>query len=643
MARQRFGNDAAWYRDRIPFFRSSDPTLDDVYYYRWQIVRAHQRDLGGKGYITTEFANDVSWQREPEASLNDATGFHVAELRWLRDRRFADDYLDYMLSGGNDRHFSDYIAASVWGRYLVDGDAAAATRHLAEMRRLYDAWYDHLDWSKGLYWISPLLDATEYTIASIDASGGKDGFFGGEAFRPTVNSYMFAQARALSQLAALTSDDATAKDYAARAEAIKTRVQQDLWNPALGHFTDRYKVNNQFVTYWQPIRGRELAGYAPWAFDLPDDTPAFGAAWSHVMAPTGFRGPAGLRTVEPGYQYYMRQYRYEGTQPECQWNGPVWPFQTTQVLEGMINLLDHYHQTSVTRADFMQLLRQYARLHYQDGRLDLEEDYHPDTGRPIVGLARSHHYFHSGFDNLVLTGVVGIRPRADEVLEVNPLLPSRGDPQALSWFRAEQIPYHGHLVAVTWDADGRHFRQGAGLRVEVDGREVANTPGLSRIVVALSRAENAPVARPINRAMQLDRSGFPKLSASSGAQPEALHAAVDGRLWFFRELENGWSPEGAGDQWFELNFGQPVMLSRAELAFLADGKRFDVPDTVRLQRWHETGWQAGEWLDVDAPGVPIVPNGVTNLTWAPVTASRYRLNLHVPAGRQIRLVELKMF
>ncbi|HVF93693.1 MAG TPA: hypothetical protein VM900_05205 [Sphingomonas sp.] len=91
IAAARFGNDARWYRDNIPFFESADPEIDAVYYYRWQVVRAHQRDLGAQGYVTTEFLDDVSWQREPYATLNDATGFHLGETRWLRDRRYAAD------------------------------------------------------------------------------------------------------------------------------------------------------------------------------------------------------------------------------------------------------------------------------------------------------------------------------------------------------------------------------------------------------------------------------------------------------------------------------------------------------------------------------------------------------------------------
>lgn len=55
IAVQRFGNDAPWYERRIPFFESADPGIDAVHYYRWTLFRAHQRDLGEEGFISTEF------------------------------------------------------------------------------------------------------------------------------------------------------------------------------------------------------------------------------------------------------------------------------------------------------------------------------------------------------------------------------------------------------------------------------------------------------------------------------------------------------------------------------------------------------------------------------------------------------------
>lgn len=636
---RHFGNDAPWYRDNIPLFESADPTIDAVYYYRWALFRAHQRDLGADGYISTEFLDDVGWQLEPYASLNDATGFHIAEGRWLRDRRYSDDYIDFMYRRGNDRHFTDYMAESVYGRFLVDGDRSAATRHLAAMQRLYRDWDDHFDTAKGLYWIEPLLDATEYTISSIDASGGKDGFRGGDAFRPSINAYMFANARAISRLAALGGEAGVARTFAARATTLKARVQDALWSPALGHFIDRYKVDNEFVKYWQPIRGRELVGYLPWTFDLADDDTRFAGAWRHALDPAALGGPAGLRTVEPSYQYYMRQYRYEGTAPECQWNGPIWPFQTTQVLTGMANLLDHYHQSVVTRSDYMRLLRQYAAMHFQGGRLDLEEDYHPDTGRPIVGLARSHHYFHSGFNDLVLTGLVGIRPRADDVLEVNPLLPGAGDKQALAWFRIQNVPYHGHDVTVTWDADGRHYGGAAGLSITIDGVAVARRTTIGRLEVPLARRALPDIARPIDHAVQLVRGAFPKGSASSGSDPEKIHDAIDGRVWFFPEMPNGWdSAASSRPQWFTVDLGKPTRLSRAELAFFADGKDFAAPEAYRLQMWTPAGWR-----DVRRNSGPALANGITAVRWHEITTDKIRLIVRQPKGKRTRLIEVKLF
>lgn len=644
VAVERFGNDAPWFEDRIPFFESADPDIDRVYYYRWALFRAHQRDLGERGYISTEFLDDVSWQLEPWASLNDASGFHIGEGRWLNDRRFTDDYVAHMYGGGNDRHFTDYMADSVWGRYLVDGDRAGVVRHLDAMKRLYAQWDDHLDRARGLYWVEPLLDATEYTISSIDASGGLDGFTGGEAYRPSINAYMFANARAIANIARLTGDPASGAAFDARADAVRTAVSRDLWNEALGHFTDRHQRTTPYVTAWAPIRGRELVGYLPWTFDLASDDARHASAWSHLLSGAELGGAAGMRTVEPSYPNYMRQYRWEGGTyagglRECQWNGPIWPFQTTQVLLGMANLLDHYQQDVVTRTDWMRLLRQYTRLHRQGDRLDLEEDYDPETGLPIVGLGRSHHYFHSGYVDLILGGLVGIRPRADDVIEINPLIPAAGDPQSVAWFRAQDVPYHGHRVAVTWDADGRHYGRGAGLAIEVDGREVARRATLGRLTAPVARTAPRAIDRPIDRSVQLVRGQFPKGSASSATGEENVHDAIDGRVWFFPELGNGWSSDPSpAQQWYAIDFGKPTRLERAELAFFADGGRFAAPVAYRLQSWDGAGWRDIA-ARLDAP----VANGITHARWQPVTTAKLRILFDQRPNRAMRLVEAKLF
>ncbi|KAI8932681.1 hypothetical protein NX059_010175 [Plenodomus lindquistii] len=293
LAARYFGNDANWYIDRIPFFESSDQALTEVYYYRWKIFRTHQRDLGANGFISTEFLDDVSWQTQPWASLNDATGFHLLEGRWCRDRRFKEDYATFMYSpNSNTRQFSETMAAAVWQGYLVDGFAADATARLSAMQSVFDAWQDSFDTSKGLYWVESIRDATEYTISSIDASNGTDGFFGGQSFRPSINSFQYANAKAIASLATLKGGmTSIVNDYNGRASALKKHVQDSLWNSTFDHFVDRFQVNNEFVTYWEPIRGRELVGMVPFAHDLPDDTTAYANAWWHVLNADELAGP----------------------------------------------------------------------------------------------------------------------------------------------------------------------------------------------------------------------------------------------------------------------------------------------------------------------------------------------------------------
>lgn len=84
---------------------------------------------------------------------------------------------------------------------------------------------------------------------------------------------------------------------------------------------------------------------------------------------------------------------------------------------------------------------------------------------------RGKHYFHSSFNDVVLSGLVGIRPSADS-FEVAPLVSSRG----VKWFAATGIRVRWFDVAVVWDADGERYGHGAGLHLWLDGRHAASAP-----------------------------------------------------------------------------------------------------------------------------------------------------------------------
>jgi hypothetical protein len=286
------------------------------------------------------------------------------------------------------------------------------------------------------------------------------------------------------------------------------------------------------------------------------------------------------------------------------------------------------------------LLKQYALLHYnpeRNGILDLEEDYYPDTGYPIVGLKRSPHYFHSGFIDLILSGLVGIRPSTDDFLEVNPLI----DTSSITYFRAERIIYHGHEVAVQWDVDGSHYNT-TGLQVEIDGKIVVSSPTLARLSVPLTRLAPAIIERRLAKSIQLNSTtAYPRASVSvPGFNTSTLYPAIDGRIWFFPETDvaNGWStPVGNGtEMWFEVDFGNSTSTSAADLAFFENAEQgYGVPESYKLQVGG-ADVQGAKYGDV-------VANGITEASWDDLVTQKIRLVFMPKPGMKVRLIEFKVY
>jgi Trehalase len=640
LANEYYQQDAQWYIDNIPFFECSDKQVEQVYYYRWKLYKAHIRNTGHNKYVTTEFINDMHWDRDPYSTINAATMHHIYEGRWLKDDRYLDGYINYRYQdGGNNRQYSEGIADAAYERYLVNADSAFIIRQLDSMQRLYNGWYDHFDSSKNLYYIPAMPDATEYTIASIDASGGKDGFEGGDAFRPTINSYMYGNAKAIASIAAMKGDVALSRDFLQRAASIKENLQQSLWNDSFQHFTDRHQVTNKYVRYWDFIRGRELAGMAPWYYNLPDDDPKYSTAWKHVIDTTQLLGPFGFRTNEPSYQYYFKQFTFSFGKPGSQWNGPSWPYQSSQVINSMINLLNNYKQDVVTNSDFLKTLRLFTQQHYlPDGRINLVENYDPDKGGPIVYFYWSNHYNHSQYNNLIISGLCGVRPSEGDTLIINPLVDS-----SIQYFFLDDVSYHGHKLSVIYDRYGNHYKAGKGLTVLVDGKKVELLQQDRKYKVFIGTPiTSVRAGQSNNQALNIMRKGYPAPSASVNSLPDSLYQAIDGRIWYFPEINNRWSTLGSTstEDWFALDFEQPLDVSMAKIYLYSDGGSIGIPDSLRIEYQNSDGWLP-IIIKEKRPG-KLVGNTVNTMRFDKVTASRIRINFKHPA-KQVALVELEYY
>jgi hypothetical protein len=466
----------AWLKENVPFFACPDQDVEQIYYYRWWVYRKHIKKTPA-GFIVTEFIRPVSHATDYNA-ISCALGHHIAEGRWLRDPQYLDQYIRFWLTcgdnGGLQRHFHKYsgwAAAAVYDRWLVDHRTAFPLSLLDSLVLDYTTWEKERLLGNGLFWQYDVRDGMEDSV-----SGSRTA----KNARPTINSYMYGNARALAAMAALACNKALARDYEAKAGRLRELVEQRLWDSQDAFF-------KALLESGRLADVREIAGFTPWYFNLPEADKGYERAWKQLMDPKGFYAPFGPTTAEQRHPAF----RVASNGDDCQWNGPSWPFATTVTLRALANVLNDYSQQAITKQDYFKTFLVYTRSHrlQRDGGVVIpwiDEDLNPFTGewqarsmkiKKGTFNGRGDHYNHSAYCDLVISGLVGLRPRPDDVVEVSPLLP----PDAWDWFCLDNVPYHGHTLTVLWDRKGRKYGKGAGLRVFADSREVARAATLERV------------------------------------------------------------------------------------------------------------------------------------------------------------------
>lgn len=450
-----------WMEENIPLFECPQRNFEEMYYYRWWSLRKHIKQTP-VGYGMTEFLVQRSYADKYNL-ISCAVGHHIYESRWLRQPHYLDQIIRTWYRGNEGApmakmmNFSSWNADALWARYLADGNRDFLADMTDDLKAEYERWERTHRLSSGLYWQGDVQDGMEESI-----SGGRRKKYA----RPTINSYMYGNAKALAAIGRVGGDAAIQTLYEQKADTLKHLVQSKLWNEKHAFFETLRTDSLADV--------REAIGYIPWYFNLPDADPRYEAAWKEVLSEKGFSAPYGLTTAERRHP----QFRTHGV-GKCEWDGAIWPFATSQTLTAMANYMNNYAQNVLTDSDYFHQMERYVESQYHRGRPYIGEYLDEVTGYWLKGdQERSRYYNHSTFNDLVITGLVGLRPRADDTIEVNPLVPAG----KWDWFCLDNLLYHGRNITILWDRDGSRYRCGKGLRVFVDGKQVGHTETLERLV-----------------------------------------------------------------------------------------------------------------------------------------------------------------
>tara|TARA_B100000575_G_scaffold289551_1_gene291529 strand:+ start:13649 stop:15226 length:1578 start_codon:yes stop_codon:yes gene_type:complete len=496
--RQFIPNSEAFHflNNNIPLVDIPNKDIEETYYFRWWTYRKHIKNTQD-GFVITEFLPDVNWSKKHN-TINCPAAHHIYEGRWLRNPKYISEYINFWLynSGDGIRQYSFWIADSVLAFNNIHRNDSILSDQLEPLTNNYKEWEKiRKESGKALFWQADVYDGMELTASGRILNQDVE-TFSVEATRPTINSYMYGDAKAISRLAYLNNDIKKAEEYERKADKIKKEFQSLLWNDNLNFFTvlpKNYQKNSK------PLNIRELIGYVPWYFNLPDDKEEYSLAWKKIKDSTGFAAPLGLTVTEQSHPFF--KISYEGH--ECQWNGPSWPFATSQTLKAMANFLNNYNNNiTVSKQDYYDILLQYAKQHKlknDDGKIVnwIDENFNPFTGDWISrtrlknwegkgwseekgGIERGKDYNHSGFVDLVLSDLIGIKPNIDNSFEINPLIPDNWE-----WFAVENIYYQGEKIDLIWDKTGNKYGLGTGFMVYVNQKLVIKEGKLKKILVKI--------------------------------------------------------------------------------------------------------------------------------------------------------------
>lgn len=387
---------------------------------------------------THEFLPPVCWS-DKHNTINAATMHHINEGRWLKNAPlYLGDYINFFLFGdGNYMRYSSSLIFPAYEMYKMRGEPLPEG-FLEKCCEYYKKWEDANMTECGLFWSYDDRDAMEYTIS------GTHGGIWTKGIRPTLNSYMYAEANAISNIAKEAGDEKTSDEYAKKAASLKKRINTVMLT------SDGYRAIHPKDEEFSHIEKcfheqvRELIDYIPWIYSIAPK--GYEHVFDYLDDDKIFYTKFGLTTADQGHERFMFPVDHE-----CLWNGYIWPFATSQTLDALRSLMQNYGKKE-KRDMYMKLLRTYAKSHKRTNEsgkeiMWIDEVIDPRSGewssreilknfgwkKELGGYERGKDYNHSTFCNLLLSYLTGIKINKDGTV-FEPEVPDGWD-----WFRIDNI------------------------------------------------------------------------------------------------------------------------------------------------------------------------------------------------------------
>lgn len=482
-----------WFVDNVPYFDASDQGFKKMWYYRWWVVRFNLNhgdtpDLRGYSFY------------EGKLGFDNVIGFAVPvqlkELSYLRDPAYGlqqaqNSYRNLAPNGA----IVDPPGSPYWGETYSHWIAGA----LAEYHRVHpiptetlramlpamagdvDAWLTAYD-PDG----DGLPQRQKPRVTGYDLDILSFWYFSGMRFDPYAKlidvervdfaSFVYANAAAVAQLAREVGETKLADEFDQKAEKVRRATLDHLWDDETHFFYPQRAEDDKRI----PVR--ELHGFFPFATRLAPDEPRYTAALQKLIDPDEFwsRFPPVITS--------LAHYR-EWTWDMDGLTRNIAPHPITMGSRTLIEALKHYRSGPIEPEHLMEQLRRYNDLVYpgvnpydaywRPNAHEYFSKWEPHQLSPRPKPSDISHDFHSAYCYLIVEGAIGLTPRSDDKIEIQPA--------AMGWdyFVIDGLRYRGHDLTIAWDRPDGNVRYKdipEGFSLFIDGRRAFRRDTLEHVV-----------------------------------------------------------------------------------------------------------------------------------------------------------------
>ncbi|WP_312034066.1 Ig-like domain-containing protein [Actinoplanes sp. TBRC 11911] len=484
-----------WWAQNVPYLDTPENNIDKTLFYRWWLMRYNflDADLPGNDY---QFPTSMEGVLGYNNSIVLSVGMFVDDLKYFRDPIYSygpwvsagevaksSKYVDNPGDPANwSNSYTEYLSEAAWRSYELHGGPKAIANNLAQyaendVKGLQQA-YD----TNG----NGLIEYNWGAMTGNDADAVSFDWKPGGNMDRAENAYLYSNAKASAAAYRTIGNTAKAAEMDAKAEQIKQAVLQYLWEPArstpdeMGLYGNLVKHN--LVNGNEKVPWKEINNYYPYAVGLMPKPGDADYTQPYVEA---------LRLFADDQQYPIFPFTTANQADKAAAAAAGSPgsnnfsvINSTVTFRMLSSVLRNYPNQYIDAEWYKKLLYWNAWAQYQgngDNRYPDQNEFWADgsAANQTIGYRSWIHHTILGATNFtVIEDAMGLRPRSDAKVELDPI--------DIGWdhFTANNIRYRDRDLTVVWDAPGgtNYYGGPEGYSVYLDGQLAFTADKLGKLV-----------------------------------------------------------------------------------------------------------------------------------------------------------------